>query len=86
MASQAFVSRTARSDKENLRSQGVVDAQGRLRRAKGWPKEGIGICVFDCLENAIRNGENLFSCLESPQRSNTAASIRKVGKLEAVQA
>jgi hypothetical protein len=32
------------------------------------------------------NGENFFSFLESPQRSDTAASIREVGKLEAVQA
>jgi len=84
MASQAIVSRPTRSDKENIRSQGVVDRQGRPRRAKGWPKEGISICVFDCPENAMWNGKNIFSFLESLPRSDTAASIREVGKLEAI--
>jgi hypothetical protein len=32
------------------------------------------------------NGENLFSFVESPQRSDAAASIREVGKLQVVQA
>ncbi len=86
MASQAIVSRPARSDEENIRSQGVIDRQGRPRREKGWPKEGISICVFNSPENAMWNGENLFSFVESPQRSDAAASIREVGKLQVVQA
>jgi hypothetical protein len=86
MASEAIVSRPARSDKENIYSQGVIDRQGRPRREKRWPKEGISICVFDCPENAAWNGENLFSFLESPQRSETTPSIREVGKLQVVQA
>ncbi len=86
MASQAIVSRPTRSDEENVCSQGVIDRQGRPRRKKGRPQDGISICVFDGPENAMWNGENLFSLVESPQRSDTAACIREVGKLQVVQA
>jgi hypothetical protein len=86
MAFQAIISRPARSDKENVCGQGVIDRQGRLRREKGWPKDGISICVFHCPKDATWDGEKLFSFLKSPQRSDAAPSIREVGKLQVIQA
>ena len=63
MASQAIISRLAGSDEENIYCQGVVDSQGRLHRAKGWPQKRISVCMFDCPEIATWNGENPFSFL-----------------------
>src|SRR4051812_5344838 len=86
MASQLVVSRLARPDKENVRSQGVFYRQGRLSRAQSWSKEGISVCMFDRPEIARWNRENRLSFLETPQCSDAAAGGREVGKLQVVQA
>lgn len=84
MASQAIVSRLARSDKENVRSQNVFDRQGRPRGAQSWSKKGISECMLDRPENATWNGENSLSFLETPQCSDTAPGDREIGKLQVV--
>src|SRR4051812_2553158 len=86
MASQSIVSRLARSNEENIRSQDIFDRQGRLRGAKSWPQKGIGVCMFGCPETAAWNGKNPFSVLETSQCSDTTSGDREFGKLQGVQA